>query len=80
MALIEEWKPEPEEPATVGKLTTCEGTWRVEYTKDDLPLLVLRSFGSADRKDKGTVAQVFHLDRASALELNRIIAEALPAL
>jgi hypothetical protein len=80
MALVAEWSQEPDPHFKTTKLTECQGTWRLEATDDGTPLLVLRTYGSSERQDKGTVSQVLHLDRVSALELNRILGEVLPQL
>lgn len=79
VALVNEWS-QADGSGRRTKISSCEGTWRVEETADGTRVLVLRTFGSDNRQDKGTVSQALHLDRASALELNRILGEVLPSL
>jgi hypothetical protein len=60
--------------------STSEGTWAIEEHKDRQLLLVLRTYGSADRQDTGTVSQVLHLDAAGAEALSKLLETAMPLL
>lgn len=79
MALVEQWTREEARPAG-RRISTCAGSWHIESGAGGQQLLVLRTFGSANRKDKGTPSQVLHLDHSSAAALAGIIAHALPGL
>ena len=60
--------------------STSEGSWAIEEHTDNQLLLVLRTYGSNDRQDTGTVSQVLHLDAAGAAALSKILESALPLL
>jgi hypothetical protein len=55
----------------------CE--WSV-FERDGKRLLQLDTYGSDQRKDKGTVSQTLQLDRARATELLRILQRAFPGI
>ena len=60
--------------------TTSEGSWAIEEHTNNQVLLVLRTYGSNDRQDTGTVSQVLHLDASGAAALSKILESALPLL
>ena len=59
--------------------STCAGTWR-RASRDGEPLIQIDTFGSAERKDAGTVSQSIQIDRATAVVLLDAIHQTFPEL
>lgn len=79
MALVRNWAHTTGQRAT-RKLSTSEGAWAIEEHVDHGHLLVLRTFGSNDRQDTGTVSQVLHLDALGVAALSKVLKAAAPLL
>jgi hypothetical protein len=50
------------------------------FERDGKRLLQLDTYGSDERKDKGTVSQTLQLDETTARELLRILRKAFPGI
>lgn len=80
MAKVQSWQATVAERATSRAISEVEATWAVETDVADRRHLVIRTYGSEKRQDKGTPSQVLHLDRKAAAELLAILVAELPSL
>lgn len=77
MALVTNIDTVPKGRPSVHQPTECSGAF---FTVGGKPYLQLDTFGSPDRKLKGTVAQSIQFDREAAKQLKALIDEAFPGL
>jgi hypothetical protein len=59
--------------------TTVDCEWAV-FERDGKRLLQPDTYGSDDRKDKGTVSQTLQLDEAGAIQLLDVLRRAFPSI
>jgi hypothetical protein len=76
MALIRSFEMKTREPSGLHP-TRVDCEWSV-FERDGQRLLQLDTYGSDERRDKGTVSQTLQLDTAAATELRRILRRAFP--
>lgn len=80
MAKIQGWRETVPERSTKRAISDVDATWALEVDPLGNRLLVIRTYGSDDRQDKGTPSQVVHLDKKAAGELLAILVASLPSL
>lgn len=80
MARVRSWRATVAERATRRVISEVEATWAVETDRTEHRYLVIRTYGSENRQDKGTPSQVLHLDKKAAGELLAILKAELPSL
>lgn len=79
MARIRSWHEAAAERAR-SRVTDVDATWALEVGPDENRILVIRTYGSDTRQDRGTSSQVIHLDKKAAGELLAILVASLPSL
>lgn len=77
MAFVTEFLSSPAQ-GTSREHSTCTAGWR-STTRGASKVLQIDTYGSAERKDSGTVSQSLQVDEAGARELVDIIRQVFPS-